>query len=143
MIENKLEELSRLADIIDARAAERNWPPGWAMHLNVSLDELITNVISYGFRDQPDVQDVESKEIRIVVTESDEDLIVEMEDHGSPYNPFVEAPEPDIDASVEDRKIGGLGVYIVKRLTDEASWERRGDVNYTRLVKHGLNRREE
>ena len=140
MIENRLEELSRLADIIDARSEERGWPPGWAMHLNVCLDELITNVVSYGYRDQSGEQDARSKEIRVVVTESDEGLIVEMEDHGSPYNPFVEAPEPDVDASVEDRKVGGLGVYIVKRLTDEASWERRGDVNYIRLVKkRGLN----
>ena len=77
------------------------------------------------------------------MSEADDDLIVEMEDHGSPYNPFVEAPEPDVDASVKDRKIGGLGVYLVKQLTDEASWERRGNVNHIRLVKHGLNRTEE
>ncbi len=142
-IKNKLEELARLADIIDARAEERNWPVGWAMNMNVCLDELITNVISYGYRDQPDGQDAESDDIRIVVSEADDDLIVEMEDHGSPYNPFVEAPEPDVDAGVEDRKIGGLGVYLVKQLTDETSWERRGNVNHIRLVKHGLNRTEE
>ena len=142
-IKNRLEELARLADIIDARSEERNWPDGWAINLNVCLDELITNVISYGYRDHPDGRDAESDEIRIVVIEADDDLIVEMEDHGSSYNPFVEAPEPDVDASVKDRKIGGLGVYLVKQLTDEASWERRGDINHIRLVKHGLNRTEE
>lgn len=140
MIESRLEELSRLARIIDTRAEERSWPSGWAVNLNVCLDELITNVVSYGYQDLPEGQGTESKEIRIVVTELDDELIVEMEDHGIPYNPFAESPVPDIDASVEDRRIGGLGVYIVKQLTDEASWERRSDVNYIRLVKRGLNR---
>lgn len=140
MIESRLEELSRLANIIDTLAEERNWPSGWAMNVNVCLDELITNVVSYGYQDQPEDQVAESNEIRIVVTESDDELIVEIEDHGSSYNPFVESPVPDIDASVEDRKIGGLGVYIVKQLTDEAIWERRDDVNYIRLVKRGLNK---
>ena len=135
----RLDELERLAEIIDAHAEERDWPPGWSMNLNLCFDELITNVVNHGFSDHPDGVEAATSEIGITVTESGDDLVIEMTDRGIEFDPFVEAPEPDVDASVEERKIGGLGVHLVKHMMDEASWERRGDFNHIRLVKHGLN----
>ena len=58
-----------------------------------------------------------------------------MEDDGIAFDPFTSAPEPDLDASVEERRIGGLGVYFVKTLMDEAAYERRGDRNRITLTQ--------
>ena len=58
-----------------------------------------------------------------------------LEDDGLEFDPFRSAPEPDLDASVEERRIGGLGVYFVKSLMDEATYERVDNLNRITLVQ--------
>ena len=70
------------------------------------------------------------------LTEQDGALTVVLEDDGIAFNPFSEAAMPDLEASVEERRIGGLGVYFVKSLMDEASYERRGEWNRITLIQH-------
>lgn len=141
-IDSRLKEIGRVAEIVESHASDRNWPPGWDMKVNVVLDELITNVISYAYEDfvDGDAGETEAgrREIRIELTEAGNELEIVIEDQGKSFDPFSEAPQPDIDASVEDRRIGGLGLYFVKEMMDECSWERRGGINHVRLVKRGL-----
>ncbi len=137
-LEGRLEELERVAELIDAHAAARKWPDGWAMKINLCLDELITNVVSYGYGDSV----AADHEIRISLDESDDQVEVVMQDDGAAFDPIAEAPEPDLDSSAEDRAIGGLGIHFVKNFMDEVSWERRGDLNHTRLILRGLESEE-
>ena len=99
------------------------------MNLNISLDELITNIVSYGY------QDCEEHEIRVTVSDRGGSLMVVLEEDGIAFNPFTSAPEPDLDASIEERRIGGLGVYFVKTLMDEATYERVGNRNRITLIQ--------
>ena len=100
------------------------------MNLNISLDELITNIVSYGYRDS------EEHEIHLTLTDRTGSLVTVLEDDGTAFDPFTSAPEPDLDASVEERRIGGLGVYFVKTLMDEAIYERIDNRNRITLVQH-------
>ena len=128
-LKNDLSELARSAEAIEAHGESHGWPMKWIMNLNLSLDELITNVISYGYRDG------EEHEIRVTLTEEEGSLSVVLEDDGVAFDPFSEAPEPDIDAGVEERRIGGLGVYFVKSLMDEVAYERRDGCNRLTLIQ--------
>jgi len=127
---NRVEEIGRLAEAIDAFSEREGLPPGHAYALNLSLDELITNLVSYGYADQAEHR------IRVAVHLEPDAVVVEMVDDGEPFNPFTEAPEPDIAATVEDRAIGGLGVFLVRELMDEVAYRRDENRNHLRLLKY-------
>ena len=124
---NDVAEIVHIAGKLEAHGASRGWPAEPISKLNLVLDELITNVISYGYRDD------ERHEIRITVNERDGLVTTTIEDDGMPFDPFKEAPAPDLDAKLEERRIGGLGVHIAKSFTDEVAYERRGKYNRTIL----------
>ena len=102
-LKNDLSELARIAQEIEAYGESHGWPVKWILNLNISLDELITNIVSYGY------QDCEEHEIRVTVSDRGGSLMVVLEDDGSAFNPFTSAPEPDLDASIEERKNRRLG----------------------------------
>jgi len=96
---------------------------------NVVLDELITNLINYGFDD-----DVEHCiEVRIEL--SNQRLVITISDDGNPFNPFEYDP-PDTTLSIEIRRIGGLGVHMVRNMMDEVSYNRQAGRNHVTLVKY-------
>ena len=133
ILKNDLSELTRIADAIEAHGEARGWPMKWVTNASLSLDELITNTVSYGYADTDD------HEIRVTLTEQERSLVIVVEDDGIAFNPFSQAPEPDLDASVEERMIGGLGVYFVKTLMDEVQYERRDGWNRITLTQKSLN----
>ena len=128
-LKNDLAELTRAAEAIETYGESRGWPTRWVMNATLSLDELITNIVSYGYRDR------EEHEILVTLTEKDEALVVVLEDDGIAFDPFSAVPEPDLEAGVEERRIGGLGVYFVKSLMDEVAYERRDGRNRITLVQ--------
>ena len=128
-LKNDLSELARIAEAIEAHGESGGWPVKWILNLNLSLDELITNIVSYGY------QDSDEHEIRVTLTEQNGSLVVVLEDDGIAFDPFTAAPAPDLEASVEERRIGGLGVYFVKTLMDEATYQRLDSHNRITLIQ--------
>ena len=128
-LKNDLSELARIAEAIESHGESHGWPAKWILNLNLSLDELITNIVSYGY------QDSDEHEIRVTLTDHSGSLVVVLEDDGIAFDPFTAVPEPDLDASVEVRRVGGLGVYFVKTLMDEATYERIGNRNRITLLQ--------
>lgn len=128
-LKNDLTELARLAEEIELHGESRGWPARWIMNLNISLDELITNTVSYGY------QDTDEHEIRVMLTERNGALVAVVEDDGIAFDPFTAAPAPNLEAIVEERPIGGLGVYFVRTLMDEVAYERVDDRNRITLVQ--------
>ncbi len=128
-LESDLKELGRIADLIEQHSEARNWPSNWAYSLNLVLDELITNVVSYGYGKGYPVDD-----IHVVLTEQNDQLTVVLEDKSAPYNPFEQAPEAQVDLSLDERKVGGLGVFFVKSLVSDYKYERLGNRNQITLV---------
>lgn len=125
---NDLEEIPRVADAIEVLAEKEEWPVDWIFNLNLSLDELLTNIVHNGY------QDDERHEIDLSVRGlADGGIEIVVEDDGVPFDPFTEAPEPDLESGVEERPIGGLGVFLVKQLMHEVEYERRGDRNRVTL----------
>ncbi len=128
-VANNLTELARIADEIKTHGKKLNWPNEWIFNVNLSLDELITNIINYGY-----VAGKDTKNIQLTLSVNQENLVVELVDDGVEFDPFSEAPEPETSAPLDERKIGGLGIFFVKSLVSETRYERKGGKNHTILV---------
>jgi serine/threonine-protein kinase RsbW len=101
-----------------------------AMYLaSLTIEELVTNCIKYGFPDDPN-----SHTIHVTFSVRHQTLDVQMIDDGNPFNP-LEAPAPDLSLPAEDRPIGGLGLHLLRELADAVSYERRDGKNVLRLTK--------
>lgn len=133
IVKNQLTEIARIAEAIETHGKAHEWHIQWITNINLSLDELVTNVISYGYDDD------KAHEIHISLRERDDGaLVVEIVDDGAPFDPFTEATEPNVHAVLEQRPIGGLGVYLVKSLIDHVHYERRDGHNRITLVQDSI-----
>ncbi len=113
---NDLRELAVVAGEVDAFCARHGIAPAIAYAVNLSLDELLTNTISYGYEDDG------QHDIDIALRLEDGVIVVEISDDGVPFEP-ASAPVPDTDAPLQARPIGGLGIFLVGRMMD--SFEHR------------------
>ena len=122
------ENLARLAEVLETFCEAHKVNHATQFALNVVIDELVTNVVHYAFPDGG------KHTIKVLVSLEDSKLFIEIEDDGVAFDP-LSLPEPDTDAPIEDREIGGLGVHIVRHLMDEVSYERVDGKNRLRLLK--------
>ncbi|BBL75538.1 ATP-binding protein [Methylomagnum ishizawai] len=122
-------ELEPLSLAVEAFGADRDWSPALVMQINLVLEEIIVNTIDYGYPD--------GRAGRIeVVLEADASAIhIQIEDDADAFDPFAEAPRPDIAAVLADRPIGGLGVHLVRHYMDVCAYRRVPGRNLISLVK--------
>ena len=108
-----------------------NWEVGKEVQfqVNVSFEEYVVNLISYGYLDH------DRHMIHVTVTRTKRGLVIEIFDDGVPFNPLT-APEADVASSIEDRKIGGLGIHIIRTYMDQLSYLSRGGINRFTMTKN-------
>lgn len=124
-----LAEIARAAAAVDDFCAAQGLPLRVAFDINLAVDELMTNAISYGFADPAETGRIH---LRLELT-GDGWIEVELADNGAAYNPFDEAPPPVLTGDIDDRPIGGLGVYLVRQLMDEVGYRREDGWNRVTL----------
>jgi len=127
-VENKIEALPALAEMLEQLADEWGLNPGLTMNLNLVIEEAITNVVFYAYDDKlPHLIDIDfeldGNEFTIVIS-----------DDGRPFDP-TQKTDPDISLSVDDRQIGGLGIFLIRKIMDEVSYRRENKKNVLTLVK--------
>ena len=130
-METRLEELDRLSAAVEDFGADDDWPPNLTFQVNLVLEELWLNVLNYG-------HDGGEHEVDIRLTSDTEALTIEITDDGKPFDPFTEAPEPNVTGDLGDREIGGLGVYLVRTMMDEWRYKREDGKNHLILVKRRI-----
>ena len=128
-IENRIEELRRLASLVEEFGAEANWPPDLVFQVNLVLEEVAINVINYG-------HDGGLHEIEIALTSELDALTIEVIDDGRAFDPTEDATVPDVTLPMEERPVGGLGVYLVRTMMDEMRYRREGGRNHLTLLKY-------
>jgi serine/threonine-protein kinase RsbW len=131
-IASRLEDIGRLAAAVEAFGAEHQIPDPVVFAFNLALDEVVTNVISYAFTD------VQEHPIDIHLQVTDGIMQAEVIDSGQPFNP-MDAPAPDLDAPIEERRIGGLGIHIVREMMDSLEYRREGGRNILVLTKRATS----
>lgn len=117
-----IEELSRLADAVADFAAREGVDPLLAGRLTVALDEVVTNAIMHGELGADAV-------ITVELAPDGQDIIATVSDPGPAFDPLASPPAVDIAAPLEERPIGGLGLYIVRQLARDLAWRREDGCN--------------
>ena len=125
----QLDEIERIHAAVEILAEAEEWPPGLVFQIKLVLEEIGTNIVKYGYERD------EKTDIQITLTSESDALTMEVSDDGKPYDPFVDAPPPDLDSPIPERPIGGLGVYLVQQLMDEAHYRREDGRNKVTLIK--------
>ncbi|MXZ10676.1 MAG: ATP-binding protein [Gemmatimonadetes bacterium] len=128
-IASDLSELERLHDAVAELGEAGDWPPDLVYQVDLVLEELIVNTVNYGYDDDA------RHEIEVTLTSDEDVFTVEIIDDGHAFNPLSDAPEPDLDAGIEDRPIGGLGIHLMRVMMDDVHYRREENKNHLTLVK--------
>jgi serine/threonine-protein kinase RsbW len=128
-LKSNLSELDTLCEQLERFGQSIGLSPKCIFEANLALDELFTNIINYGFADQNE------HIIKITIDHRDDKLVFSIEDDGVPFNP-TKARTPDLECSIEECKIGGLGIHLAKNLMDEVCYQRCKNKNVLTLKKN-------
>ena len=127
-LRNSLSELEKLGEKLEKFGRSHGFSQKALFEICLSMEELITNIISYGYNDEADHW------IQIAVSHDNGIITIHLEDDGIPFDP-LEAEEPDCECPVEQRKVGNLGIYLTKKVMDNMVYKRSGDRNILVLTK--------
>ena len=127
-VSNDLREIAVAADKVDEFCSVNGILPATAYAVNLSVDELLTNTISYGYEDSGEHR------IDLMIRLDGDVLAVEISDDGIEFAPDS-ADDPDTNAAIEDRPIGGLGIFLTRQMMDGFDYRRDGGRNIVTLTK--------
>ena len=111
-------------------AKQHGFPRDKAQEVEIALEEILVNIINHAYPEGSGDLELDCEHGLV-----DNALRLEVSDAGI-YFDVLGQPDPNVQASAEDRPVGGLGIYLVKKMMDQVSHERRGGKNILRLVKH-------
>jgi len=126
-IANHQDGLASALDRLDGFFATADPPPTPPYVVRLVLEELVTNIIKYGYPDH-DTHCIQ------VVFRIGPPATMTIEDDGPPFNPLLDAPAPNLDAVTEERSIGGLGLHLVRTMTASLDYRREGRINRLDIV---------
>ncbi len=122
-VTNDIHEVARLSEALGALWAQRELPPEGEMDATLALEEILSNVIRHGF------QPGQASEIRVRVSFEPSAYEIEVIDNAAPYNPLLRE-DPDLNVPIAQRRPGGLGIFLVKKLADELRYDYRDGRNH-------------
>jgi serine/threonine-protein kinase RsbW len=126
-VEAKVEQLARISEfIVDAMRAFR-LDDRKSFEVQLAVDEACTNIMHYAYSKAGGT-------IEISCERRNDAVWVIIKDHGKPFDPTT-VPPPDLDADVEGREVGGLGIYFMRRMVDKINYEYRDGQNVLTMVK--------
>jgi anti-sigma regulatory factor (Ser/Thr protein kinase) len=127
-LKSKLSELETLCRHLEDCGDLMELPQKCRSEINLGLDELFTNIISYGFQDEAEHQ------VKFTLEKREENLVVQVEDDGTPFNP-LDAATPELSRDLDSIDIGGLGIHLVKKMMDDIDYQRIEGKNKLTLKK--------
>ena len=128
-VDNQIHELSQIEAFLEELADEWGLEITLVFSLNLVLEEALTNIISYGYDDE------DKHAIEILFKKTDDELTISIIDDGHAYDPTLK-DDPDITLSAEERPVGGLGIFLIRKVIDTVAYRREENRNYLILTKH-------
>jgi serine/threonine-protein kinase RsbW len=123
----ELSQLPLITEFVVTAAREAGMVEESLPFLDMALEELATNVIKYAYPDQPGY-------LRLVCTKDENDhFFLSLIDQGPSFNP-LEAPPPDLTSDVDQRRPGGLGIYLTAHLAGRLEYHRKNQENLLTLI---------
>ncbi len=123
----KIENLDEVLDFIDQHLEEWGCSMKTTTQINIAAEEIFVNIAHYAYGE-------EGGKARITIERKGDDAEITFTDSGVHYDPLAKE-DPDITLSAEERQIGGLGIYIVKKSMDSVSYEYRDKHNILKISK--------
>ena len=124
------EKVELVTDFINAELEKLGCPMKMQMQIDVALDEIFGNIVHYAYR-----RGEGSASVRFEFDTDQNAVVLTFTDNGMPYNP-LEKEDPDITLSAEEREVGGLGIFLVKKIMDDMSYEYKDGKNILQLKKY-------
>lgn len=129
IIKNNIKELDNLNVFLEKMQADWKLPQKFIMNINLVLEEMISNIIFYGYDDK------EQHQIEICFQREENGLHIRIMDEAGEFNP-MEAPDPaDLEKPAEERVVGGLGIHLMKNIMDRIEYKRENEKNILNLYK--------
>jgi anti-sigma regulatory factor (Ser/Thr protein kinase) len=122
-----LSSLDEIMFFIEQKAEEAGMGEKGIYKMQLACEEAIVNIISYAYPEKKGALfiDCQKRGHRFEIS---------LRDHGVPFNPIDAEVNPQLDKPVNERKIGGLGIFLLRKTIDEASYQRINDENVLRLT---------
>ena len=124
-----VENIDTVTDFVNEQLEAMDCPMKAQMQIDIAIDELFGNIAHYAYN--PDVGDAT---VRVEVMEDPMAVVITFIDNGVPYDPLTNA-DPDTTLSAEERQLGGLGIYMVKKTMDQVTYEYRDGQNILTIRK--------
>jgi serine/threonine-protein kinase RsbW len=119
--------INGLEPFVETVAHAQQWDDKTKFHVQLALDELVVNAFTHGQK--------ESRiRVQIDIQQFDQKIEIDIEDNGVEFDP-ISLAEPNINASLQDRDVGGLGIFFVKKMMDKVAYQRVGMSNKVHLTK--------
>jgi serine/threonine-protein kinase RsbW len=129
-VKSTTENLAKIRDFIKSAAESCGFNGGSTEKITLAVDEAVTNIIKHAYKYSPD------GDINLSVKCNGKKFIVSIVDHGITFDSSL-VPEPNLKKYYEQRKVGGLGIFLMKKLMDEVEYRQiPNDKNQVRLVKY-------
>ena len=128
-VEAKIENVDKVTEFVNEVLEEKDCPLKVQMQLDVAIDEIFGNIAYYAYG-----KGSGNATIQIEMEDNPPKITLTFIDQGIPYNP-LENKDPDITLDIEDREIGGLGIFLVEKTMDELSYEYADGQNILTMKK--------
>lgn len=125
-----LENAEQAADFVSEHLEKTGCPEKARIQIAVAIDEIFSNIARFAY--YPSEGPVT---LRIETMKDPAAVLLTFIDHGKPYNPLIKE-DPDINMSVEERQLGGLGIFLVKKTMDEITYEYKNEENILVIRKN-------
>ena len=122
----KLENLARWMNGVSECAREQGFDQKKIGKIELALEEALVNICNYAYPEEPG-------DVEVNCQEDDSRFIIEIIDSGNPFD-MTSLPAPDLPSSIEERKIGGLGIFLIKKMVDDVRYRREGNFNILKLT---------
>ena len=129
-IDAAVENIPAVTAFVEEQLEQYNCPMKAQMQIDIAIDELFSNIAQYAY-----TPNTGKATVRVEVTENPMAVVITFIDNGVPYDPLAKA-DPDITKSADEREIGGLGIFMVKKSMDEISYEYKNGQNILKIKKH-------
>lgn len=126
---NDVAEIERLEVFVEELGEELDLAPDVTMNINLALEEAIANIIMYAYPSE------QQHEIILKVTSSEKQVIFLLTDSGISFDPTM-VEDADITLPIEERPIGGLGIFLIRKIMNEVSYKRIGEENHLVMKKN-------
>ncbi len=128
-VEATVESIPVITEFVDGQLEQLDCPPRAQAQIDIAIDELFSNIVHYAYH-----PGTGPATVRVEVVEEPLSVVITFIDQGVPYDPLTRE-DPDVSLSAEERDIGGLGIYIVKKNMNEITYEYKDGKNILKIRK--------